>query len=91
MRTQDEPSKADQFFRSGAAHIAKAKQMTGRCPAMAIRPEDPEWAAWERYFLGHLRWRPAVMKMVLAGLINSMTVPCQWPEYLDDSYRSEAA
>lgn len=91
MRTQNEPSVADQFFRSGEAYIVRQKQATGHCPALAIRPQDPEWRAWERYFTSHLRWRPSVMRMVISGVVPSMTVPCQWPEWLDSSYHSEAA
>lgn len=85
-----EPSVAERYQQMGQAYITRQKSI-GKDPCQAIRPNDPEWRAWERYFLDHLRWRPAVMRMVLNGSVPSMTVPCQWPEWLDSSYQSEAA
>lgn len=81
---------AHRFFEMGEAFIARSKA-AGRSQCQAIRPGDPEWSAWETYFRRHLRWTPAAMRMVLRGDTPSMTVPCQWPEWLDDSYQTVAA
>jgi hypothetical protein len=48
----------------------------------------PEYEAWARYFDIHLRWRPYVMSMVEAGQSQGLTLPAQWPEWFDPSYRA---
>lgn len=80
---------ADRYWRMGTECIARWKG-AGQNSARAIKPDDPEWPVWESYFRS-IGWRPAVMRMVEAGSVPSMTVPCQWPEWLDDRISREAA
>lgn len=86
----DPKAAAEAFFKMGEAHILRAKA-TGVNSCMAIHPDDPEWSAWVTYFRNHLGWTPAVVRMVENHSAPSMTVPCQWPEWLDSSYASNAA
>jgi hypothetical protein len=56
--------------------------------APVARFATPEYEAWARYFDIHLRWRPYVMSMVEAGQSQGLTLPAQWPEWFDPSYRA---
>ena len=54
-----------------------------------IQPGSPEFLAWEKYFQGHLGFRPWSLTAVSTGQIQAMTVPTQWPEWFDTDYATK--
>ena len=51
-----------------------------------IKPGQPEWDAWERYYREHKKPEPLAMQRVRAGQQQAMTVPAKLPEQADASY-----
>lgn len=64
----------------------KFAQMSGPGEFPIVTPASPECVAWERYFDRQLGGRPWAYRALLAGQIQMMTVPTQWPEWFDPSY-----
>ena len=86
----DKTIQLEQSYGQLALAYAKAKQIGGKNqPQMPIiKPETPEWSAWQRYFVECLGFEPLAMKRIRWGMSQMMTVPAQWPEDFDVSYRN---
>lgn len=56
--------------------------------AVRIDRGSPEFEAWATYFVKHLGWEPWALKAVRMGTIEAMTMPAQWPEWFDTSFKS---
>jgi hypothetical protein len=84
--------KEKDYGQMAQAHVSKLDPKA-RQNLPTIKPDTDEWRAWERYFIGHLGFRPWAMQHVLKRhsmdeTDAAMTVPTQWPEWFDTSYTS---
>jgi len=55
-----------------------------------IKPGSPQWDAWREYFQRHLAWTPEVMRRIIDRSADApilMTVPTEYPEHFDVSFR----
>jgi hypothetical protein len=74
------------------AHASiKKRGGKGEPPLPAIKLNTAELDAWRRYFVEHLGFEPLAMKRLVWGLSKEMTVPDDWPENFDGSYRARGA
>jgi hypothetical protein len=51
-----------------------------------IKPGQPEWEPWVRYYREHKKSVPLAMQRVLDGQQQAMTVPAKLPEQFDSTY-----
>lgn len=80
--------KAEQDYGAKALEYCKIQQTgnKGKVAFPTIRPGTEEWRIWEAYFIDFLGFEPVMMKLVRAGRFAAMTVPAQFPEWLDTDY-----
>lgn len=77
-----------QTYGALALSHAKLKGLGGKNqpPLPTIKPGDPGWDLWRRYFVEYLGFMPLQMKRVTAEQSKEMTVPAERPEDFDGSY-----
>lgn len=62
----------------------------GKLTVLTTEPADKEKLEnWTAYFDNHVGARPEMLKRVLSGASKSMTVPTEFPEWLDPTYGKE--
>lgn len=76
--------RAATFYRRAAAFIEQAKG-SGGAPLAVVRPKTEEWNRWQAYFT-HLGWEPSAWTLARKGDLQSVTLPCQWPEWFDTEF-----
>lgn len=89
---KDQAQKEAAYGKLALAHArVTGRGGDGQEPLPTIHPGMPEWSAWARYFKDHQGFEPIAMMRVRKGMSQLMTVPAQWPDEFDGSFRRTAA
>lgn len=83
--TTTEPITKETYNKRGLAFIA-ALPPEERQKLPVITPSSPNFNEWRQYFQRHLGYTPLVLREILNGRRQEMTVPAMWPNWFDSSF-----